>query len=250
MRLRNIPRATEIVESHNFVIKNPKDHKSQWSKIFNNSNPIHIEIGMGKGQFIKKKAFENPEINYIGIERYSSVLLRALEKLDSNLTDAEATNHERRKMASDNNVDSKLTPQENLEFQMLKNLRFICMDAREIGEVFGNEEVSKIYLNFSDPWPKSRHAKRRLTSKEFLKRYEQVLKEDGKLELKTDNVDLFTFSLFQLEAVGWKLEASTKDLHQDKALNQDNIMTEYEEKFSSEGVKICKLICKVNEMNF
>ena len=231
MRLRNIPRATEVVESHNFVIRNPKDYKNQWSKIFKNSNPIHIEIGMGKGQFITKKALENPEINYIGIERYSSVLLRALEKLDSNLI---------------KDIDSNFTPQENTEFHILKNLHFICMDAREIEETFGGEEVSKIYLNFSDPWPKSRHAKRRLTSKEFLARYEQILEKEGKLEFKTDDVDLFTFSLFQVKATGWKLEASTKDLHQDESLNQNNIMTEYEEKFSSEGMKICKLICKVS----
>ena len=246
MRLRNIPRATEIVDTHSFVIKNPKEHKRKWSDVFNNSNPIHIEIGMGKGQFITKKASENPEINYIGIERYTSVLLRALEKLDDNLIDAEKRNQKRSKIVSNGNVCANFVIGESLELQSLKNLHFICMDAREIEEVFGKQEVSKIYLNFSDPWPKSRHAKRRLTSKEFLKRYEQVLRKDGSLEFKTDNLDLFNFSLFQLEAVGWKVDAFTKDLHQDEELNQDNIMTEYEEKFSSEGMKICKLICRAN----
>ena len=220
MRLRNIPRATEVVSNHKLVISNPKDHKDKWFKVFKNSHSIHIEIGMGKGQFITRKALENPEINYIGIERYSSVLLRALEKFD----ETEASN------------------ELNLELQNLNNLLFICMDAREIPEVFGADEISKIYLNFSDPWPKSRHAKRRLTSKEFLKRYEKVLIRHGKLEFKTDNVELFNFSLWQMEESRWQLEASTRDLHQEELLCQNNIMTEYEEKFAGEGMKICKLI--------
>lgn len=221
MRLRNIPRAAEIVGNHKMVIKKPKDYKGKWVEVFGNNNPIHMEIGMGKGQFITRKAMENPEINYIGIERYTSVLLRALEKFDGAMKEGEV----------------------GTQSQELNNLRFICMDARELPEVFGEEEVSKLYLNFSDPWPKSRHGKRRLTSKEFLKRYESILKKQGKLEFKTDNVDLFSFSLWQIEESGWQLEASTKDLHQDELLCQNNIMTEYEEKFSGEGMKICKLIC-------
>ena len=221
MRLRNIPRAAEIVGNHKLVMDNPRDYKGRWTETFENPHPIHIEIGMGKGQFITRKALENPEINYIGIERYSSVLLRALEKFDG----IEEGN--------------EMSP----ELHNLKNLLFICMDAREIAEVFAADEVSKIYLNFSDPWPKSRHAKRRLTSKEFLKRYEKILVKHGKVEFKTDNIDLFNFSLWQMEESGWQLEASTRDLHQDEFLCHNNIMTEYEEKFAVEGMKICKLIC-------
>ena len=223
MRLRNIPRATKMVGNHKLVINNPKDYKGRWTEVFRSANPIHIEIGMGKGQFITRKALENPEINYIGIERYSSVLLRALEKFD--------------KIEEGNKVSPEL--------QNFKNLQLLCMDAREIPEVFEREEVSKIYLNFSDPWPKSRHAKRRLTSKEFLKRYEKILVKHGKVELKTDNEELFNFSLWQMEESGWQLEASTRDLHQEESLCQHNIMTEYEEKFAGEGMKICKLICSL-----
>jgi tRNA (guanine-N7-)-methyltransferase len=225
MRLRNIPGAKEIVASHNYVIKNPKTHKKNWSKVFGNTNPIHIEIGMGKGRFITHKALENSGINYIGIERYSSVLLRALEGLDNKLTKGEEVR-----------VESS-------NFFRLKNLRFICMDAREIEEIFGKGEVFKIYLNFSDPWPKSRHSKRRLTSAEFLNRYQQILDDCGKLEFKTDNVDLFNFSLWQIREARWHLEVETKDLHQDEYLSRNNVMTEYEEKFSGEGLKIYKFIC-------
>ena len=221
MRLRNIARSKNIVENHQVVINNPKKYKNHWFEVFKNNNPIHIEIGMGKGQFILEKALSNPQTNYVGIERYTSVLLRALERLDGRKSE---------------NIYTK-------EPQPFKNLRFLSMDAREITEVFGEGEVSKIYLNFSDPWPKSRHASRRLTSVEFFKRYQQILKKEGKLEFKTDNVDLFDFSLWQIRESKWNLEATTKDLHQDETLNQNNIMTEYEEKFSGEGLKICKLIC-------
>jgi tRNA (guanine-N7-)-methyltransferase len=229
MRLRNIPRAREIVASHDFVINNPKDYKNKWSKVFENANPIHIEIGMGKGRFITQKALENPEINYIGIERYSSILFKALMRLDNNLTDGE-----------------KIRVESSNIF-CFSNLRFICMDAREIGDIFGKGEICKVYLNFSDPWPKSRHSKRRLTSAEFLARYQQILDEYGKLEFKTDDVELFNFSLWQIKEAKWYLEAETKDLHKDEYLRYNNIMTEYEEKFSKEGAKICKLICSPPE---
>ena len=225
MRLRNIARARNIVENHQAVMNAPKKYKNHWFEVFDNNHPIHIEIGMGKGQFILEKALSNPQTNYVGIERYTSVLLRALERL------------ERRKGERENVK----------ELHPFRNLRFICMDAREITEVFGEDEISKIYLNFSDPWPKSRHASRRLTSVEFLKRYQQILKKEGKLEFKTDNVDLFEFSLWQIREGRWNLEATTNDLHQDEILNQSNIMTEYEEKFSGEGIKICKLICSPPE---
>ena len=154
-------------------------------------------------------AAAHPDINYLGIERYSSVLLRALQKMEE-------------------------TP--------MPNLRFICMDAADITEVFAKDEVSRIYLNFSDPWPKDRHAKRRLTSRQFFARYDAILKPDGRLEFKTDNQDLFTFSLEEIPEAGWHLDAFTRDLHQDAVLNEGNIMTEYEEKFSSKGNPICKLI--------
>ena len=212
MRLRNIPRAGEIIRTHHTVIRQPELQRGCWSQVFGNSRPIRIEIGMGKGRFIMNMAKAHPEINFIGIERYSSVLLRAVEKFDTD------------------------------EFNELTNVRFICMDAREIGDVFAPGEVERIYLNFSDPWPKARHARRRLTSTEFLARYEQVLKEGGLLEFKTDNTGLFDFSLEQIGEAGWTLQAHTYDLHHNEEMNKENIMTEYEEKFSQRGNPINKLI--------
>ena len=213
MRLRNIPGADEVVANSSFCIQNPNEHKGHWSSVFENDNPIHIEIGMGKGKFLLTLAKENPNINYIGIERYSSVLLRALEQFDN-----------------------------NEEYQNLTNVRFICMDAQNLPEVFAVGEVGKIYLNFSDPWPKARHAKRRLTSHQYFERYEKILAFDGVVEFKTDNRDLFDFSLEEVEIAGWVLLAKTYDLHNDPMLNRGNIMTEYEEKFSSMGNPIHKLI--------
>lgn len=212
MRLRNIPRARETIQAHPAVVKNPELQKGCWAQVFGNGRPVRIEIGMGKGRFIMNMAKTHPEYNFIGIERYSSVLLRAVEKYDTE------------------------------EFRELTNVRFICMDAMEISDVFAPGEVERIYLNFSDPWPKARHARRRLTSKEFLARYERVLKEDGLLEFKTDNTGLFEFSLEQIEEAGWTLLAHTYDLHHNEELNQGNIMTEYEEKFSAKGNPINKLI--------
>lgn len=209
MRLRNIPGADEAIESSVYCIKSPEEQKGRWQEHFPSVQPLHIEIGMGKGRFIMDMAAIHPKINYIGIERYSSVLLRALQKMEQN---------------------------------PLPNLKFICMDAAGIENVFDKNEVDRIYLNFSDPWPKDRHAKRRLTSRQFLAHYEQVLKKEGHLEFKTDNQDLFTFSLEEIPAAGWNLDAFTRDLHHDAVLNKGNIMTEYEEKFSSKGNPICKLI--------
>lgn len=212
MRLRNIPGADDVIRKHPIAIKNETEKKGQWNKVFGNDNPIHIEIGMGKGQFLLTLAKQNPNINYIGIERYSSVLLRALEKFDTE------------------------------EFMELQNIRFICMDAFELPEVFSLGEVAKIYLNFSDPWPKSRHANRRLTSTRFFGQYDKVLAQNGVVEFKTDNRPLFEFSLEQVEEAGWRLLAHTFDLHNDEAMNEGNVMTEYEEKFSSMGNPIHKLI--------
>ena len=210
MRLRNIPRAEGVLETHSTVIKDEENCRGHWADVFENQNPIHIEIGMGKGQFLLELARRNPDINYIGIERYSSVLLRATEK-----------------------YDMLETP--------LPNIRFICMDATEIEKVFAPGEVSGIYLNFSDPWPKKRHARRRLTSKEFFARYDKILAPEGRVEFKTDNHDLFAFSLEQVEEAGWKLLYHTWDLHHDEILNQGNVMTEYEAKFSAQGNPIHKL---------
>lgn len=212
MRLRNIPGAKDVIDNHPVAIKNEKEQKGKWKEVFGNDNPIYIEIGMGKGQFLLTLAKQNPDVNYIGIERYSSVLLRALEKFDTE------------------------------EYCELTNIRFICMNAFELPDVFEYGEVAKIYLNFSDPWPKARHADRRLTSTKFFAQYDKVLAKKGVVEFKTDNRLLFDFSLEQVGEAGWKLLAHTFDLHHDESMNAGNVMTEYEEKFSSMGNPIHKLI--------
>lgn len=209
MRLRNISGSREMIADSKYVIQDAENQKGKIKTYFEKEQPIRIEIGMGKGRFIMQMAEENPEINFIGIEKYSSVLLRAIQKMEQN---------------------------------ELPNLRFICMDAEDITEVFEKGEVDRIFLNFSDPWPKDRHAKRRLPSKEFLKRYDEILKKDGVIEFKTDNRDLFDFAVEQLEPAGWKAEVITYDLHHDPVLCEGNIMTEYEEKFSSMGNPICKYV--------
>lgn len=211
MRLRNIKGATEAIESSPYCIQKPTEMKGFWKDYIKNDNPIHIEIGMGKGKFLMELASTNPDINYIGIERYTSVLYRAIQKMDEN---------------------------------PLPNVKFICIDAGLLPDVFDEKSIDKIYLNFSDPWPKDRHAKRRLTSRQFLECYDKILKNDGTIEFKTDNVDLFNFSLEEAPAAGWKILASTYDLHNDDSLNKGNIMTEYEEKFSSMGNPICKMIIR------
>lgn len=212
MRLRNITGSREVIAESAYVIPEDtlKERPGTWNQdIFGNDNPIRIEIGMGKGKFIHAMAKEHPEINYVGIEKYSSVLLRAIQKMEA--------------------VE-------------LPNLKFIRMDAEDICEVFGPGEVDRIYLNFSDPWPKDRHAKRRLPSRQFLARYNQILRKDGILEFKTDNRGLFDFAVEELEPAGWKAQVITYDLHKDESLMVGNIMTEYEEKFSSQGNPICKYI--------
>ena len=209
MRLRNIKGADEAVANSPYCISTPQEYKGKWHEFFKNTNPIHIEIGMGKGQFIMELARQNPDINYIGIERYTSVLLRALQKM---------------------------------ELEPLENLCFLCVDAQILPEVFSVGEVSRIYLNFSDPWPKDRHAKRRLTSKNFMACYDKFLAKEGHIEFKTDNQGLFDFSLEEIPSAGWNITAFTKDLHHEASMNEGNIMTEYEEKFSSMGNPICKLI--------
>ncbi len=210
MRLRNIAGSREVIAESKYTVKDPEQKKGLWKKeIFGNDNEIHIEIGMGKGRFIMDMAALHPNINYVGIEKYSSVLLRAIQK------------------------------QEELQ---LPNVIFIRMDAEDITEVFDESEVGKIYLNFSDPWPKDRHAKRRLPSREFLKRYDKILKKDGVVEFKTDNEGLFTFARDEVEPAGWNIDAITYDLHNDEVMNEGNVMTEYEEKFSSLGNPIFKYV--------
>ena len=211
MRLRNITGSREVIAESPYVVQETVQNKcpGTWKEIFGNNNPIHIEIGMGKGRFIHTMAKEHPEINYVGIEKYSSVLLRAIQKM---------------------------------EREELANLKFLRMDAENITEVFASGEVDKIYLNFSDPWPKDRHAKRRLPSKEFLARYNGILKADGQLEFKTDNSELFEFAVGELKPAGWRAEMITYDLHGDESLLEGNVMTEYEEKFSAMGNPICKYV--------
>lgn len=208
MRLRNVKGARENIAACEFVIHNPEEYKGKWNELFGNNNTIHIEIGMGKGKFVQTLALNNPDINYIGIEKYSSVLIRAIEKR--------------------NELDSN-------------NLFFIRMDAEEIVNVFGEGEVDQIYLNFSDPWPKERHAKRRLTSKEFFARYNTILKKDGVVIFKTDNRELFDFSVEEIPLANWKIKDVTYDLHNSEFVN-GNVMTEYEEKFVAEGKPINRLV--------
>lgn len=209
MRLRNVPGSREAIAESNLAINGPQVLKGKWNEEFGNNNPIRIEIGMGKGRFITQLALENPDINYVGIEKYSSVLIRAIEKC------------------------------QDIE---VPNLRFIRMEAEYICDVFNKEEVDRIYLNFSDPWPKDRHAKRRLTSKQFFERYDNILKKDGVVEFKTDNDLLFQFSLEQVPEAGWNLVAQTWDLHNDSEMVKGNVMTEYESKFSQMGNPIHKLV--------
>ena len=214
MRLRNIRGSKETIPASDYEEQEPETYKGTWGQLFGNEQPVQIEVGMGKGRFIMDMARLHPDRNFVGIEMYDSVLLRALQK------------------------------REELEEagEKFSNLVFIRVDARLLPEIFEKDEVDGIYLNFSDPWPKARHAKRRLTSREFLKRYEQVLKKEGTVEFKTDNRGLFEFSLEEVEEAGWNLEASTFDLHHNEEMVQGNVMTEYEEKFSSMGNPICKMV--------
>ncbi|MBP5702076.1 MAG: tRNA (guanosine(46)-N7)-methyltransferase TrmB [Lachnospiraceae bacterium] len=211
MRLKNVPGCRERIADSEYVI--PEEELVQtagkWNERFEKPAPIRIEIGMGKGRFLHELALQNPDINYIGIEKYSAVLLRAVQKMEE---------------------DPK------------PNLRFVRMDAETIADVFAPGEVDRIYLNFSDPWPKDRHAKRRLPSREFLARYDKILVDGGRIEFKTDNRVLFDWAVEQLEDTKWKADLITCDLHADPALLEGNVMTEYEERFSSMGNPICKYI--------
>ena len=210
MRLRHIRGAEDSIASSPFVIQEPEKHRGGWSQVFGNDHPIEIEVGMGKGRFIMELALTHPDVNYIGIERYSSVLLRALQKR------------------------SELS---------LDNIAFMCIDADVMADIFAPGEVDRIYLNFSDPWPKDRHARRRLTSPRFMDVYGRILDPEGVVEFKTDNRALFDYSLESIPSAGWTITESTFDLH-GSPMAQGNVMTEYEMKFASEGKPICKLVAR------
>lgn len=205
MRLKKVKNAKERVEASEYFVCNPKDNIGRWQEVFKNENPIHIEIGMGKGKFIINMAKTYPNINFIGIEKYDSVMVKALNILD--------------------------------EEEKIPNLKLVLTDANDIEEVFKND-VDRIYLNFSDPWPKSKHEKRRLTSKNFLEKYDNVFKGKKEIFQKTDNFDFFEYSRKSFLEYGYEIKNLMYDLH-----NEDifNIQTEYEEKFSAKGVKINRL---------
>ncbi|MBQ9124198.1 MAG: tRNA (guanosine(46)-N7)-methyltransferase TrmB [Acholeplasmatales bacterium] len=204
MRLRKVKNATERLKINNnsYFIEKPDCYKGKWNELFGNNNPIHIEIGCGKGQFMSTLAKENPDINYIAIEKYDSVLLRFLEKI----------------------IDDNIP-----------NLKLTVLDAAAITNYFNNAEVDRIYLNFSDPWSKTAHAKRRLTSKSFLEQYKIILNDKGEIFQKTDNRKLFEFSLESFNAEGFKLSNISLDLHKDYEKYPNNITTEFEDKWSKLG---------------
>lgn len=211
MRLRNKPWASEFIADHpEVIIPDPEQHKGQWQQVFGNTNPLYIEVGTGKGQFITGMALQNPNINYIGIELYDSVIVCALENA--------------------------------IEAKSPANLRLLKVNGADLNKYFAKNDVSRVYLNFSDPWPKVRHAKRRLTHEGFLKTYEDVLVDEGEIHFKTDNRGLFEYSLTSISAYGMLLTYVSLDLHAN--MPKDNIMTEYEEKFSAKGQPIYRLEAK------
>ena len=228
MRLRNIPTARDELAASPYVIgeEDMAAHRGKWAEAFElkraraeasnccEKHPLHIEIGMGKGQFLLELARRNPDINYIGIENYSSVLVHPVRKLEAMAQAGEP----------------------------LRNVLLLRMNAEYLTDIFAPAEADRIYLNFSDPWPKERHAKRRLPGRVFLRRYAQVLAPGAHVEFKTDNRSLFDFALEETREEGWILDEFTYDLHSDPTMNKDNIMTEYEAKFSAQGHPICKLI--------
>ena len=204
MRLRNIKGAIDVLNSSSYVIKNPSEYKGNFQSLFENTNPIHLEIGMGKGKFIVENAKTYPNINFIGMEMYDSVLVRAVEKIEKDIP----------------------------------NLKLIKMDATYIEEVF-EKDIDMLYLNFSDPWPKARHEHRRLTSDRFLNRYDKIFAGQKQIIMKTDNRKLFEFSLMSLADYGYKIKELSLNLHDDEL--KDNIETEYEMKFSSKGFPIYRV---------
>ena len=211
MRLRNVKNKDQIINNSNYLVNNPKEYKGKWQVFFANDNPIYLEIGMGKGDFIIENAKRYPNINFIGIEKYDSVIVRALQKLEN---------------------------------ENLNNLKLIRIDAKFLDDLFLHE-IDRIYLNFSDPWPKKRHTERRLTSHTFLNKYDDIFKKDKVICIKTDNTSLFEFSLESLTQYGYFIDKVSLDLHNSDV--KDNIMTEYEKKFVENNIKIYFLVCKKND---
>jgi tRNA (guanine-N7-)-methyltransferase len=213
MRLRHKPWARERIDQHpQYIVSSPESSKGKWHEVFNNNHPIHIEVGTGKGRFITEMAKANPEINYMGIELYDSVIVAALDRL----------------------IEADLP-----------NLRLLNVDAADLNKYFEKNDVDRVYLNFSDPWPKVRHEKRRLTYKDFLKLYEDILVDKGEIHFKTDNQGLFEYSLKSFSEYGLLLTFLSLDLH--KSDYEGNIMTEYEQKFSEMGNRIYR--CEVKYQN-
>lgn len=206
MRLRNVKNKEEIMRESDSLIVNPTNYKGKWKEYFNNDNPIYVEIGMGKGKFIVENALNNPDINYIGIEKYDSVVAKALQKID----------------------------------KKLDNLVMVRADANIIQDIF-DHEVTCIYLNFSDPWPKNRHHLRRLSSSVFLEKYESIFVKKKRIEMRTDNRLLFQYSLVSFSEAGYTLKEVYLDYHQD---NMPSITTEYEDKFAGNGMPIYYVCCE------
>ena len=212
MRLRNKPWAKDKIQNHpQFVVPNPEEYKGRWNELFGNDNPLHIEVGSGKGRFITGMAAANPDINYIGIEVFESVIVYAL----NNVIEAD-----------------------------LPNVKLLQVNAVDLQKYFAKGDVSRVYLNFSDPWPKTRHEKRRLTYSSFLNIYENILPEKGEIHFKTDNRGLFQYSLTSMSQYGMILKDVNLHLHDSQP--EDNVMTEYEEKFSNKGSRIYRVEAQFN----
>jgi len=209
MRMRHKPYAVDKLAGHpDIVVFKPILHKGHWAEQFGNSKPICVELGMGRGQFITTNAAKHPENNYIGIEKKNEVVLSALQRV----------------------LDSK---------QSTENLRMLPTNIDYISEIFDKQEIDKLFINFCDPWPKDRHAKRRLTYRNYLNEYKELLKPKAEIIFKTDNRELFDFSIGEFQACGYEIAEITYDLH--KLEDPENVMTEYEKKFSDMGVKINRL---------
>ena len=207
MRVRNRKGATELLEAHpQYVILNPADAKGRWQEIFGNDHPIHVEVGSGKGAFVSGMAKANPDINYIGIDIQKSVLSYALDKV----------------LATG-----------------VPNIKLLWVDGSDLTDYFEEGEIDRLYLNFSDPWPKKRHEKRRLTYQSFLSTYQQILPENGEIHFKTDNRGLFEYSLDSFSQYGMKLKGVWLDLHASDF--EDNVLTEYEQKFANKGQVIYRV---------
>jgi tRNA (guanine-N7-)-methyltransferase len=213
MRLRNKPWAKDKIEQYpQYAVSNPEQYRGKWQEVFGNSQPIHIEVGTGKGQFITEMAKAHPDINYFGIELYDSVIVSALDRL----------------------IEADVP-----------NLKLLHVNAADLGKYFAKNDIDRVYLNFSDPWPKTRHEKRRLTYKDFLKLYEDIMVDGGEIHFKTDNQGLFEYSLMSFSQYGLLLKFISLDLH--KSDFEGNIMTEYEQKFSEKGNRIYR--CEVKYQN-